>query len=50
MVAKDVHGALVDKRAARGTEPRVRAVYVRVWQRERGSWQVLHDFTKAVTP
>jgi len=44
------HGELVDKRAARGSEPSVRAVYVRVWQRDGGSWRVLHDFTTAVTP
>ncbi len=38
------HGELVDKRAARGSEPQVRAVYVRVWQRDGRSWRVLHDF------
>jgi ketosteroid isomerase-like protein len=44
------HGELVDKRAARGTEPQVRAVYVRVWQRDGRSWRVLHDFLTPVTP
>ncbi len=44
------HGELVDKRAARGSKPQVRAVYVRVWQRNGGSWRVLHDFLTPVTP
>jgi ketosteroid isomerase-like protein len=44
------HGELVDKRAARGSEPTVRAVYVRVWQRDGSSWQVRHDFLTLVTP
>lgn len=44
------HGELLDKRAARGSEPQVRAVYVRVWQREGRSWRVLHDFLTPVTP
>jgi ketosteroid isomerase-like protein len=44
------HGELVDKRAARGTEPPVRAVYVRVWQRDGGSWRILHDFLTPVMP
>ena len=44
------HGELVDKRAARGSEPQVRAVYVRVWQRDGRSWRVLHDFLTPVTP
>ncbi len=44
------HGELVDKRATRGSEPQVRAVYVRVWQRDGRSWRVLHDFLTPVTP
>jgi ketosteroid isomerase-like protein len=44
------HGELLDKRAARGGEPQVRAVYVRVWQRDGRSWRVLHDFVTPVTP
>jgi hypothetical protein len=44
------YGELVDKRAARGSEPQVRAVYVRVWQRDGRSWRVLHDFLTPVTP
>lgn len=44
------HGELVDKRAARGSAPPVRAVYVRVWQRDGSSWRVLHDFLTPVTP
>ena len=44
------HGELVDKRAARGSEPQVRAVYVRVWRRDGRSWRVLHDFLTPVTP
>ena len=44
------HGELLDKRAARGSEPQVRAVYVRVWQRDGRSWRVLHDFLTPVTP
>ncbi len=44
------HGELVDKRAPRGSEPQVRAVYVRVWQRDGRSWRVLHDFLTPVTP
>jgi ketosteroid isomerase-like protein len=44
------HGELLDKRAASGSEPQVRAVYVRVWQREGRSWRVLHDFLTPVTP
>jgi ketosteroid isomerase-like protein len=44
------HGELVDKRAARGSKPQVRAVYVRVWQRDGRSWRVLHDFLTPVTP
>lgn len=41
------HGELKDKRGARGSEPQVRAVYVRIWQRDGSSWRVLHEF---VTP
>ena len=44
------HGQLIDRRAARGSEPQVRAVYVRVWQRDGRSWRVLHDFLTPVTP
>jgi ketosteroid isomerase-like protein len=44
------HGELVDKRAARGSEPQVRAVYVRVWRRDGRTWRVLHDFLTPVTP
>jgi ketosteroid isomerase-like protein len=41
------HGELKDKRGARGSEPQVRAVYVRIWQRDGSSWRVLHEF---ITP
>lgn len=44
------HGELVAKRATRGSEPQVCAVYVRVWQRDGRSWRVLHDFLTPVTP
>ena len=44
------HGELLDARAARGSEPQVRAVYVRVWQRDGRSWRVLHDFLTPATP
>ena len=44
------YGELLDKKAARGTEPQVRAVYVRVWQRDGRSWRVLHEFLTPVTP
>jgi ketosteroid isomerase-like protein len=44
------HGALTDPGAARGSEPQVRAVYVRIWQREGAAWQVLHEFITPVTP
>jgi hypothetical protein len=44
------HGELVDRKAARGTQPQVRAVYVRVWQRQGRTWRLLQDFTAAVTP
>ncbi len=44
------HGELVDKRAARESDPQVRAVYVRVWQRDGRSWRVLHDFLTPVAP
>jgi ketosteroid isomerase-like protein len=44
------YGELVDRRAARGSEPQVRAVYVRVWQRDGRSWRVLQDFVTPVTP
>ena len=44
------YGELLDKRAARGSEPQVRAVYVQVWQRDGRSWRVLHDFHTPVTP
>jgi ketosteroid isomerase-like protein len=43
------HGELVDRKAARGTQPQVRAVYVRVWEREGRAWRVVQDFTTAVT-
>jgi hypothetical protein len=43
-------GELVGGRAVRGSEPQVRAVYVRVWQRDGRSWRVLHDFVTPVTP
>jgi ketosteroid isomerase-like protein len=42
------HGELLDKRAAPGSEPQVRAVYVRVWQRDGRSWRVLHEFLTPV--
>lgn len=44
------HGEFVDRKAARGAEPRVRAVYVRVWQRQGRVWRLLQDFTSIVTP
>ena len=44
------HGELIDRKAARGTQPRVRAVYVRLWQRQGRAWRLLQDFTAAVTP
>lgn len=44
------HGELVDRKVARGAEPQVRAVYVRVWQREGRAWRLRHDFTSSVTP
>jgi len=44
------HGELLEKRAVRGNEPQVRAVYVRVWQRDGRSWRLLHDFVTPVTP
>lgn len=44
------HGELVDRKAARGAEPRVRAVYVRVWQRQGRAWRLLQEFTSVVTP
>jgi ketosteroid isomerase-like protein len=44
------HGELVEKRVARASERQVRAVYVRVWQRDGRSWRVLHDFVTPVTP
>jgi ketosteroid isomerase-like protein len=44
------HGEFVDRKAARGAEPQVRAVYVRVWQRQVRAWRLLQDFTSVVTP
>ena len=44
------HGELLDGRAVRGSEAQVRAVYVRVWQRDGRSWRMLHDFLTPVTP
>jgi ketosteroid isomerase-like protein len=44
------HGEFIDKRTAPGAEPQVRAVYVRVWQRDGRKWRVLHDFVSPVTP
>jgi len=44
------HGALTDAGGARGSEPQVRAVYVRIWQREGAAWSVLHEFITPVTP
>jgi len=44
------YGELRDKRAARGSELQVRAVYVRVWQRDGRSWRVLHDLLTPVAP
>jgi hypothetical protein len=44
------HGEFVDRKAARGVEPQVRAVYVRVWQRQVRAWRLLQDFTSVVTP
>lgn len=44
------HGELIDRKAARGAQPQVRAVYVRLWQRQGRTWRLLQDFTSAVTP
>jgi ketosteroid isomerase-like protein len=44
------HGALADAGGARGSEPQVRAVYVRIWEREGAAWRVLHEFITPVTP
>jgi hypothetical protein len=44
------HGELLDRKAARGAEPQVRAVYVRAWQRQGRAWRLLQDFTSVVTP
>jgi hypothetical protein len=44
------HGELIDRKAARGVQPQVRAVYVRLWQRQGRSWRLLQDFDSAVTP
>lgn len=44
------HGALLDKKAAKGGQPEVRAVYVRVWQRTGRVWRVAHEFITSVTP
>lgn len=44
------HGELLERQAARGTEPQVRAVYVRLWQREGRRWGLLHDFVSGITP
>jgi ketosteroid isomerase-like protein len=44
------YGELLDQPAAHGSEPLVRAVYVRVWQREGRSWRVLHDYATSATP
>jgi ketosteroid isomerase-like protein len=44
------HGELVDRKSVRGAEPQVRAVYVRVWQRQGRAWRLLQDFTSIVTP
>jgi ketosteroid isomerase-like protein len=44
------HGALTDPGGSRGGDPQVRAVYVRIWQREAAAWRVLHEFITPVTP
>jgi hypothetical protein len=44
------HGELIDRKAARGAQPQVRAVYVRLWQRQGRTWRLLQDFTSVVTP
>jgi len=44
------HGELIDRKAARGAQPQVRAVYVRLWQRQGRAWRLLQDFTSVVTP
>jgi len=44
------HGELLDRKAARGAQPQVRAVYVRIWQRQGRAWRLLQDFTSVVTP
>ena len=44
------HGEFVDRKVARGAAAPVRAVYVRVWQREGRAWRILHDFTSSVMP
>ena len=43
------HGEIIDRKAPRGAEPQVRAVYVRVWQRTGRVWRVVQDFTSPVT-
>lgn len=44
------HGELVDRNAPRQVEPQVRAVYVRIWQRQGRGWRMVHDFTSTVAP
>jgi hypothetical protein len=44
------HGEVIDRKAARGAQPQVRAVYVRLWQRQERTWRLLQDFTSAVSP
>lgn len=44
------HGEIVDRKAPRGAEPQVRAVYVRVWQRQGRGWSIVQDFMSTVTP
>lgn len=44
------HGELLERKPARGAAPQVRAVYVRLWQREGRNWRLLRDFVTPVTP
>jgi ketosteroid isomerase-like protein len=44
------HGQFIGRKAARGAQPEVRAVYVRLWQRQGRTWRLLQDFTSTVTP
>jgi hypothetical protein len=43
------HGEFVDRKAPRRAESQVRAVYVRVWQRQGRAWRLVQDFMSTVT-